>query len=92
MQLDVMADAGEWHTDAARAVLEGLFPSVVSRTLQGKFVGDRRTSVRISASEWISSVDSMSLPSVPSGRFNQKYTRHAVVTPSGPEREIRDTT
>lgn len=26
MQLDVMADAGEWRTDAARAVLEGLFP------------------------------------------------------------------
>lgn len=89
MQLDVMADAGEWHTDAARAVLEGLFPSVVSRTLQGKFVGDGRTSDP--PSEWISSVDYMSLPSVPSGCFNQKYTRHAVVTPSGPEREIRDT-
>lgn len=33
MQLDIMVDAVEWCTNAARVGLKNLFPSVVSGTL-----------------------------------------------------------
>lgn len=40
MQLDIMVDTAEWHTNAARAVLKCLFLSVVSETLWSKCAGE----------------------------------------------------